>query len=364
MKLGAIRLTERFFPDSRSRPSTVDECRHYVRAALAPAARELTALAPEVTVGSSGTISTLAAMAALARGEQPRQLNGLGFTRDELERVVDDIVAAGTSARRRRLEGLDERRVDIIVGGSLLLSEIFRALGVEEMTVSGYALREGVLLDRWSGPGEQAIAHLRDLRRGNVERLAAQLDPDVHHARHCAALAVQLFDQTRVRHGLDDQDRELLWAAATLHNVGLFISHASHHKHTYYVIRNSEKLTGFSDREIELVAQAARYHRKSFPADKHPEFAALSDDDKYLVRVLAGLLRIAIGLDRSHRELVQHVTVTADRRGRDLVIQPAAVPGTDLDLELYAARERSNLLAEVLGVGVRIEPVDLAKTSV
>lgn len=357
MKLGAIRLTERFFPDGRSRPEAVDECRHYVRAALAPAVLELTGHEPQLAVGSSGTIATLATMAAQRRGEHPRQLNGLRLTRDELDAVVDEIIDAGTSARRRRLAGLDERRVDIIVGGSLLLAEIFRAFDLAELVVSGYALREGVLLDRWTGSGEAALAQLRDLRRGNVERLAGQLDPDVEHARHSAALAVQLFDQTRDGHGLDDAARELLWGAATLHNVGLFISHSSHHKHSYYVIRNTERLTGFSDREIEVMAQVARYHRKSQPSDKHPEFAALGRADQHAVRVMAGLLRVAIGLDRSHRGLVRSVTVRRDDGG--LVIQPVVEPGVDLDLELYAAGDRSALLASVLGSPIRFEPVEL-----
>jgi exopolyphosphatase / guanosine-5'-triphosphate,3'-diphosphate pyrophosphatase len=364
MKLGAIRLTERFFPDGRSKASAVDDCRHYVRAALAPAALELAGHRPEVAVGSSGTIGTLASMAALRRGENPRQLNGLRFTAAELEQVVDEVVAAGTSARRRRLQGLDERRVDIIVGGSLLLAEVFRAFDVDEMTVSGYALREGVLLDRWTGGGGEALVQLRDLRRGNVERLADQLDPDVDHARHSAVLAVDLFERTRDRHGLDDLARELLWSAATLHNVGLFISHSSHHKHSYYIIRNSERLTGFSEREIELVAQIARYHRKSQPSDKHPEFAALSPADKDLVRVLAGVLRVAIGLDRSHRGLVRSVEVDTGGDGADgeLVIRPVVAPGADLDLELYAARQRSGLLASALGASVRVEPVELVGT--
>ena len=103
-----------------------------------------------------------------------------------------------------------------------------------------------------------------------------------------ARLALEIFDATAARHGLGDDSREVLEAAALLANVGLFVSHAGHHKHSYYVIRNSEMLTGFTDREIELIAQVARYHRKSAPRKKHPEFAALGPDDQQRVRVLAG----------------------------------------------------------------------------
>ena len=118
-----------------------------------------------------------------------------------------------------------------------------------------------------------------------------------------------LFDQLAPWHGLDDRHRELLEAAALLANVGLFISHSGHHKHSYYVIRNSEHLTGFTDGEVELIAQVARYHRKSAPRRKHAEFAALGRDDQHRVRVLAGLLRVAVGLDRNHGAHVASVGV-------------------------------------------------------
>jgi exopolyphosphatase/guanosine-5'-triphosphate,3'-diphosphate pyrophosphatase len=359
MKLGAIRLTERFFPEGRIRGSAVADCRRYVRAALAPAALELANHRPEVAAGSSGTIATVAAMAAARRGEVLRTLNGSRFTAAEVEAVVDAVTAAATSQRRRRLAGLDARRADIIVGGALLLAEVFGAFELDEMVVSGYALREGVLLDRWAGLREQRLDQVRDLRRSNVERLADQLDPDVDHARRTARLAVRLFDLTRALHRLDDHARELLAAAAVLHNVGLFISHSAHHRHSYYVIRHSERLTGFNDHEIELMAQVARYHRKSHPSDRHPEFAALGEADRYLVRVLAGLLRVAIGLDRSHRGLVSGVVVTCPGGDGPVIVGAVADPASDIDLELYAANERASLLAEALDRPVSVVPAAL-----
>jgi exopolyphosphatase/guanosine-5'-triphosphate,3'-diphosphate pyrophosphatase len=357
MKLGAIRLTERFFadlPDGAGEvdPDAVDACRQYVRAALAPVAHELGGHQPEVVVGSSGTASTLAVMAAAQRGESVRQLNGTTLTREELDEVVESIVSRDT-ARRRKLDGLDERRVDIIVAGSILLSEIFRALDIEDMTISDSALREGVLFDRF---GDKADVRLHDLRRTNLMRLARQLDPDPSHAVHTARLAVQLFDRTTDLHELGDAERELLEAAAIVHNVGLFISHSSHHKHTYYVVRNSESLTGFTEHEIELIAVVARYHRKSHPSEKHHEFAALSQHDKRVVSVLAGMLRLAIGLDRRHATSVRTMRVFIDDDSDETLvrIEPVGEPGVDLDVEIYAASERSRLLATALDITVDV----------
>jgi len=177
-----------------------------------------------------------------------------------------------------------------------------------------------------------------------------------------ARLALELFDATAGRHGLGDDSREVLEAAALLANVGLFVSHAGHHKHSYYVIRNSELLTGFTDREIELIAQVARYHRKSAPRKKHPEFAELQRDDQRRVRVLAGILRVAVGLDRNHGRRVTGVRV-ADDAGR-LVIGAVPAPGQDVSLELYAAGTRSDLLADALDMPVTVVEVDGAEEEI
>jgi len=135
--------------------------------------------------------------------------------------------------------------------------------------------------------------------------------------------------------------------------VGLFVSHAGHHKHSYYVIRNSEMLTGFTDREIELIAQVARYHRKSAPRKKHPEFATLDRDDQRRVRVLAGILRVAVGLDRNHGGRVRSVTCHEGKAGV-LTVEVTAMPGQDVSLELYSANGRADLMAEALGGPVEV----------
>lgn len=356
MKLGAIRLTERFFADAlaEDRAPTdgeIDECRHYVRAALAPVGHELGGHQPQVAVGSSGTATTVAAIAVAARGDDVRQMNGVVFSAAELADVAKRVL---TASDRRKVNGLDDKRSDIILGGVILLQEVFAAFDLQAMTISEYALREGVLFDRFASG---SVQDLHDLRRHNLVRLAQQLDPDPKHAEHTALLATELFDRTKSLHGLGDSERELLDAAAIVHNVGLFISHSSHHKHSYYVIRNSEQLTGFTEHEVELIAVLARYHRKSHPTEKHDEFAALKKDDQRLVRQLAGMLRLAIGLDRRHAGLVESMRVII--KDGTVRIEPLAPGAADIDggidLEVYAARERSLLFAEAFDVTVEID---------
>src|SRR5207237_10287397 len=154
-----------------------------------------------------------------------------------------------------------------------------------------------------------------------------------------------------------DEADEWLEAAAILQNVGLVISHDRHHLHSYYVIRNSELLTGFTDHELEIIALVARYHRKSTPKARHPEYANLHEADQRVVEILSGLLRIAAGLDRTRSAAVSRLRVDGGHEGQPLRILVETAPGADADLELYSARNRKDRLEAALGVAVEIEAV-------
>ncbi len=318
----------------------------------------------ETAVGSSGTIMALARMCAIRRGDRDSRTGRLSFTAKELRSLTADLANAMTPARRLDIEGLEERRADIIVGGALLLSETFKLLGIKRMEVSDYALREGILFEqmrRAAAPGLDPFHRLEDLRRSGVMYVANSYHEDLGHAEHITDLALELFDGLSAQHGLGEEDRELFEAASLLHNVGIFISHSAHHRHSYYIIRNSEHLTGFTEREIEIIAQVARYHRKSAPKSKHADFASLGSADKNKVRWMAAMLRVAIGLDRSNRQVVTRIRVAhepgeSDRLLSDELRLVARVsPGVDTSVELFTARARSELLESVTGRTVVIE---------
>ncbi len=348
LKLGAIRLTERFLRREPLRKKDVAECRRYVRAYLTHPVRRAGKLGFEVAVGSSGTIANLAEMVNAARGGDPlKTVSNFTFSVDELRDVVARLAKAPTAAERLELPGLDAKRADIILGGAIILEQAFAELGIQEMTVSDHALREGVLLDALGRRERVSLGHLEDLRRQSVLHLAAICPGERSHAEHATGLALELFEATRAWHGLDDQCEEWLEAAGLLANVGLFVSHDQHHKHSYYVIRHSDLLVGFTDREIEIVAQVARYHRKSAPRPRHPEFARLSPADQATVRILAGLLRVGVALDRTRAGLVDKLAVrSAGDDGIEVVVDAG---GRDTSLELYTAETRTSLLEEALG---------------
>ncbi len=358
-KLGAIRLSRRFFRTDGVHPGAVDACRRFVDAMVTPLAREVDRLGFEVAVGSSGTIEAIASMvqASAQPSRTPRTVDNATFSAADARAVVKRL-AGLTVEQRRDVPGLEASRADIILAGAIIAEQAMATFGIDELIVSGYALREGALLDAFQRAHGAALHHLRDLRRRSVIRLAELMDEEPDHSAHVARLALMLFDETADLHGLGDQARELLEAAALLANVGLFVSHSKHHKHTYYVIRNSDHLSGFTDHEIEMIALVARYHRKSAPSPKHPEFDALRADDQHAVRAMAGILRVAIGLDRTHAAHV--VAVRAHPERRTLVVEAQARPGVDISLELYTANERRDLLEQVLDRRVRVVAATVA----
>jgi exopolyphosphatase/guanosine-5'-triphosphate,3'-diphosphate pyrophosphatase len=352
IKLGSLRMTRAFFPGGAVADDAVERCRSYVRGRLAPMVHEAGRLPFDVAVASSGTAETLAAMAVARKGrDTPQTLNAATLSLRRLHKLVEDLADASTTEERLALPGMDASRADILLGGAIVLEQVCESLGIEELVISEYALREGVLLDGLHRLRGGTLHHLSELRRASVFHLMELCDDDPEHSVQVARLALQLHDALGARLGLDDTDRELLEAGALLANTGLFISHSGHHKHSYYVIRNSEHLMGFTDREIELIAQVARYHRKGRPAEKHEEFAALTPDDRARVRAMAALLRVAIGLDRNHDAAVERLDV----KDEGDVVRVLLFGDADLSLEAYTGNERRGLLAELLGAEVVID---------
>ncbi len=355
LKIGAVRITDRFFTTGPVDAHQVDACRRYIREFIEPVVHDVTARGFEVAAGTSGTIQTVASMVLAQRGDEAgRSLNNVMVSGQEILDTVERIVTTPTAAQRARLRGMDVRRSDIIVGGALVLEQLVVALRIDELRISTFALREGVLLDRLrqGSPPD----HLSDLRRASVVHLADDLDPEPRHSRHVTNLALQLFDHLRGLHGLGDHHRELLEAAGLLHNIGLSVSHSAHHKHSHYLIRNSDHLLGFTDHEIKLIAAVARYHRKSNPKGGHSEFAALHPQDQQAVWLLAGILRIAIGLDRTYTSVVSGLEVELDQMNQRLTISPIVVADADASLEIYAADERKAMLAAALDLTIEISP--------
>jgi len=345
-KLGAVRLTDRFFSGSTLHPSAVPSCRSFIRSMLSVVAPEVSELGFEIAAASSGTAETIARMILRLRGEsEPKSLNRFEFSGDEVRNVVTQLQSVATVEERIQRFGLESNRGDIILAGALILEGLVDTFELKSIMFSDYALREGLLLDTLRREGLIEVDDDHDAARRSVRQLADRCDDRPDHSQHVAELACGLFDQLEESLGLEPECRKLLEFAALLANVGVVVSHAKHHLHTYYLVRNAE-LMGLSDREVELVAQVARYHRKSVPKPEHPEFAALSASDQQTVRSLAAILRVAIGLDRTYDGRVKSTNVKIGESELSIVAKPRGKKA-DIALNLYAANERKGLLADV-----------------
>jgi exopolyphosphatase/guanosine-5'-triphosphate,3'-diphosphate pyrophosphatase len=353
LKLGAIRTTQRFFSSNELTDDSLKECRAYVAGYLSPVVREIRKARYSTAVGSSGTIISLARMIRLQRGEfADDSMNGFTFTAKELFDIVGLLCKAKTVKQRAKIAGLDASRADIIVGGAIILEQSFKQLKIKEMVVSESALREGIILDtieKWY--------HVRDfhtldnVRYKSILHLAETYRYEKDHSHHVARLAVRLFDQTQSLHRMGRMEREFLEAAAILHEIGVFVSHSQHHRHAHYLIKNSE-LLGYTDNEKEIIGNIARYHRKSHPKPKHEGFVQLNSDDQHTVRMLSGFLRIADGLDRTHSSAVKDVVVK--KSGKTVKVSVRKARGKNIEMELWGAERKKELLEEVAGISVQI----------
>lgn len=348
-KIGAVRLTDRFFSTETLHPSAVSSCRTFVRSAFMNILTEVADLGFEFAVASSGTAETVARIIA-RDATPPKSFNKFEMPGVDITRVVNDLASCSTVQQRAEKFSLERSRAEIILAGAIILESIADVFGIDRFVFSDYALREGLLIDELHklgrGPATESDAVMRSVRM-----LAERCDDRPEHSEYVAQIAVDLFDQLAAELNVDPTSRRLLEAAALLANVGVVVSHSKHHLHSYYVIRNSE-LVGLTDREIELIAQIARYHRKGLPKMEHAEFAALSVDDRHLVRSLAGILRIAIGLDRTQDGRVRKVTTKLT--DEIVEIRFSTVKSKDGDLNAYAATERRALLSDVLNRRVKI----------
>jgi exopolyphosphatase/guanosine-5'-triphosphate,3'-diphosphate pyrophosphatase len=243
---------------------------------------------------------------------------------------------------RRGVPGLSPDRADIIVAGLTIIDRIMRQFQVNLLQVHNRGVRDGLILtmiDQNLGAPSQD-PHDRD---SAIERFAASSSGELAHGRQVARLAGRIFEQLAPSIGMNTGDQLLLETAARLQDVGYLINYEKHHKHSYHLILNSG-LPGFQPRELELIANVARYHRGAKPKRKHGNFRQLSAEDQQRVRQLAAILRLAGGLDRSHSGQVRDVIVKRDGDGR-LAMKVAAAENPDVDI--WSARRRAAMFEKV-----------------
>jgi exopolyphosphatase / guanosine-5'-triphosphate,3'-diphosphate pyrophosphatase len=350
-KLGVIRLTERFIKSDPLAPREERKLRRYIDDELGKFVSQLAREGFDRVIGTSGTIQSLGAVALAERGSSSTSLRNRRISAKQLRRSQKLLVSRDIQ-ERLRVPGLEPRRADLAVAGSILLDAILRRLGATEITLCDLSLREGLILD-YIGHHRKQIAQADrypDVRRRSVFELAERCNYWPEHAQQVARLAVALFDQTRIVHGLTDHEREWLEYAALLHDIGVHISYERHHKHSYYLIKNGD-LRGFDPEEIEAIALVARYHRQATPKRRHEGFCEFRRKRRRTIRTLAAILRLAESLDRSHSQPVSGLEL--HDRGDDGLLQLRT--SGDAELELWAAARHAAAFEQLIGKPLRVE---------
>src|SRR5499426_2540341 len=351
-KLGVIRLTERFVRTDPLEPRDERKLARYIHAEIGKYLQQINRAGFDRVIGTSGTILSLGAVAAAAEGRPAgAPLRNRRVAAKQIRRIRKELVSLHLD-KRLRVPGLEPRRADLAVAGAILLDELLRVLGAEEITLCDLSLREGLVLDFIARHRKEIAQADRypDVRRRSVYELGERCNYWPEHAQQVARLALGLFDQTRPIHGLTDREREWLEYAAILHDIGVHISYENHRKHSYYLIRNGD-LRGFEPDEIEKIALIARYHRQSTPKRSHEGFGDLKRRSRRTVRSLAAILRLAESLDRSHAQSVGGVEL--HDRGDDDLLQ-IRTPG-DAELELWSAMRHASPFERMTGKPLRME---------
>jgi exopolyphosphatase/guanosine-5'-triphosphate,3'-diphosphate pyrophosphatase len=256
------------------------------------------------------------------------------------------------AAQRRDAAGMTARRGEIIVAGGQVLEETMRALGVTSLRTCDWALREGVIIDRLrelEAESKPPMPDIDDQKLRGVHAVGKRFGYEEAHSHQVARLAERIFDAVSSSANMTRHQRLLLSAAALLHDVGYHIAHESHHKHSFYLIENSE-LTGFSESERGVIANVARYHKGSHPKERHSNFMALNPADRETVCRLAGILRLADALDRRHDNRVKDVLCKRVRNVFHIQLASSA----ECDHELESAERRVDLFEDAFQCKVRL----------
>lgn len=351
-KIGVSRMTDIFKPSDPITDDEIQKLEDHYRSETAELSSALAKHRTATIIGSSGTMQNIAEMIAARKGlSVDVTLNEMEYSAQDFYSFYKDFIKL-KRAERRKVKGLDTKRIDFINTGVVLVNFLFRHFNIKKIKISTQALREGIIIRYlkkdmiglpWSG-------EMADPRRRSIFELLRKCDWHENHSTHVSNMSLTIFDALKKDLQLKESDRELLEYAAYLHDIGYYISHSKHHKHALYIIRNSE-LKGFREEEIEIISNVARYHRRSTPKKRHNEYWKLTPDIRRRIRKLSGILRVADGLDRSHYQNVQKLELEVHEKGLLFKIQTLADP----QLEIWGAERKSHLLREVSGKKISFE---------
>jgi exopolyphosphatase/guanosine-5'-triphosphate,3'-diphosphate pyrophosphatase len=322
LKLGAIRLTSQFIGEGwtgRIRYKTYKQIKREVNGKIIRVSSQVKAIGAKRAFGSSGTIINLAEISNKLFKKTDSNSKSQILSRKNLKKTAQ-ILCALNLEERKKIPGINSERADILVAGAAIMEVLMEECGLEEINVSHRELRDGLLVDYLSTFESFREFQKTPIRNRSVLGLSRSCQYDEKHSETVASLATQLFDSAKALglHSLGKNERELLRYSATMHDIGDFLSFNDHHLHAHYVISNAG-LLGFDEKEIAIMANVARFHRKKYPEKKALKSVHLDEHSKTVVIVLAVFVRLAEKLDRSHCALIKKVEFSKIEKDRVLL---------------------------------------------
>ncbi len=338
--LGAVRLNEVFL---KSDPPDSAELRHlneYLAERLSGPFERVASRPLDRAIATSATAAaTVCAINRVPRAER-ETADRLRASAAQIRKLYA-ILSTRSLAERRKIPGIGPRRAEIIVPGIALLRAVVDHLRLPALFYSRAGVRDGIVADLAARGVGRELAVLRPEQRRVIEVLARHYAVPMRHARRVAELARSLFHDLMDVHRLAPEFGKLLEAAAYVHEAGHYVSDIKHHKHSFYLVSNSD-LPGFTERERTLIAHLCRYHRKALPAPPHFGFQSLPTEDRSAIEALIPLLRLADALDRSGRQVVERAACVL--REDEVIVQLTA--GEYPDLEIWASERLAELFRQ------------------
>ncbi|MDE3167411.1 MAG: Ppx/GppA family phosphatase [Acidobacteriota bacterium] len=339
--LGAVRLKEAFLHEDPPAALQLHQMREYIEAKLDTPVRRLGQAGWERVIATSATAAAVARAVARAPRNRRDEVDRMRVTTAQVRRLYDSL-ADKPLAARRKVTGIGPRRAEIVVPGLAVLRYFLECFGAPAFYYSRAGVRDGIIADLAArNVGAERARLSRDQRR-EVEDLGRRYGVSLDHARKVADIAALLFGALQPLHNLPSGTGKLLEAAAYLHDVGHYISGVSHHKHSYYVVSNSD-MAGFTERERFLIASLCRYHRKTLPNPVHGVYQALTAEERRALLMLIPLLRLADNLDRSRGQRIEGIECAL--RNGEVVLQVRA--RGDIDLEQWGAERAGEAFQQI-----------------
>ena len=340
--LGAVRLCESFLKDDPPGPRQIHQMHEYIRAKLDAPLRRLGHTGWSRVIATSATASAVAAAVARTPRSKREEIDRLRIPTAQVRKLYLKLSTLSLAARRK-ITGIGPRRAEIILPGMSVLLQFLQEFHLPAFYYSRAGVRDGIIADLAARNVGAELSRLNRDQRREVEDMGRRYGVSLDHARKVADISSLLFTALQPLHGLPPGCGKLLEAAAHLHDVGHFVSAVSHHKHSYYVVSNSD-MPGFTERERILIATLCRYHRKSLPGPLHSPFLALLPEERTMLLMMVPILRLADNLDRSREQRIRGVDCRL-RDGGEVVLQVRATG--DIDLEQWGAERAGEAFQQI-----------------